>query len=312
LGLDIVGEVAHWAGDEATGLARMDEGHALAVEHELVPVLLWTYWDRGLALCGMGRYAEAIESLHEHIELCERVGDPGFWWCRSMNLLGWAYMDLCNWDLALDHNQRSVDRALEFGDPEIIRNGQLNVADCLLATGRPEPALRLLEQVEGAIAADVDPGAEWMKWRYIQHLWASLGDAWLTSGDPSRAIEYADRCIERAEATATRRNVTKGRRARAAAMLAMGDAEGALEHLELALAAAREVGNPAQLWKTLEVQAQALDTLGRDGEAHRAYAEAVTTLEAVAARLEEPSLRDTLLSSSELRRLRVATPSSGR
>ena len=282
----------HWRGDEARALEFWDKGVRIGKEHELPIVLLWTLWDQGLALIGSGRYDDALASLREHSELTTRLGDKVFR-CRTLNTLGWAYMDLCNWDQAIEHNLQGSEESRVVDDPEIIRNAELNLGDCHLALGELDEAKRWLETVERESAQTGAWGEDWMKWRYTQHLNASLGELWLAYGDAERALGYADTCIARAEATLSKRNIAKGRRVRGKALRALGETEQADAELELALQAAREVGNPAQIWQTLEA-------LGRPQEA-------LAVVEGVAGGLADHDLRDTLLASPQVEALRKAT-----
>jgi len=288
---------AHWRGDEQYASSEWERGTSVGREHELPDVLLWTLWTEGLALAGQGRYSEAIRSLQEHLELTKRLGDRVFR-CRTLNTLGWVYGDLCNWDLALDHNLRGSEESRVAGDPEIIRNAELNLGDCHLALGDLEEAARWLEQVERETAQTGAWGEDWMKWRYRQHLLASLGELRLAQGRIAEAKQLALDCLEAAERSSSRRNMVKALRLHADVLHATG-ADAAEELALRALEIAREVGNPAQIWKTLR-------TLGhtRAGGAS-AFAEAVTTIEGMAAGLSDRALAETLLASRELADLRA-------
>ena len=81
--------------------------------------------------------------LREDLELAARVGDKVYH-CRALNTMGWVYMDLCHWDLALHYNAQSSTVSRAVGDPEIIRNAELNLGDCYLALGRREAGLLFL------------------------------------------------------------------------------------------------------------------------------------------------------------------------
>ena len=134
-----------------------------------------------------------------------------------------------------------------------------------------------------------------MKWRYTQHLNASLGELWLARADAERALAYADACIARAEETGSKRNIAKGRRLRGKALRALDEREAAQTELETALRAARDVGNPAQIWQTLEA-------LGRPKEA-------LAVVEQVAKGLADPDIRSTFLTSPQVTALRDASTS---
>lgn len=288
---------SHWRGDEQAASREWRRGTTVGREHQLPGVLLWTLWTEALALTGEGRYDEAIRSLQEHLELTERLGDRVFR-CRSLNTLGWVYADLCNWELALEYNRRGTEESRLAGDPEIIRNAELNLGDCHLALGELDEAARRLEQVERETAQSGAWGEDWMKWRYRQHLLASLGELRLEQGRVDEAEELALSCLEAAQASESKRNVVKGLRLQADVLLAQGAPAEAEAAAARALEVAREVGNPAQIWKTLRT----LGLAREDGDA--ALTEAVATIEGMAAGLSDRTLADTLLASAQLADLR--------
>ncbi|MBA2461052.1 MAG: AAA family ATPase [Actinobacteria bacterium] len=287
---------SHWRGDEQAASSDWQRGTSIGREHQLPDVLLWTLWTEGLALTGQGRYDEAIRSLQEHLALTERLGDRVFR-CRSLNTLGWVYADLCNWELAIDHNRRGAEESRLAGDPEIIRNAELNLGDCYLALGDLEEAARWLEQVERETAQTGAWGEDWMKWRYRQHLLASLGELRLAQGRTDEAKQLALECLAAAEGSESKRNVVKALRLHAEVLRAEG-APAVEAAASRALEVAREVGNPAQIWKTLRT----LGLAREDGKS--ALAEAIATIEGMAAGLSDRALADTLLASNELADLR--------
>lgn len=297
------GFLEHWQGREERALEAWAAGRELGERHGLPAVMLWILWNQGLAHIGCGRYDEAHAVLQEHLELTKRLGDTVFR-CRALNTLGWLFMDLCNWELAVEHNLLGAEESRRIGDPEIIRNAELNLADCMLALGDLDEADRLLRGVEHDTAQEGAWGEEWMKWRYRQHLHASLGELRLRQGELAAARGYADRCIAAAEQSGSLRNVTKGRRLRAAVSLAEGNAAAAAEDVEVALDAAREVGNPAQLRETLAVSGAVREAQGRRDEAAVAYDAALRTAEEVAEGLAESAWRAVLLDSAQVAALR--------
>jgi ATP/maltotriose-dependent transcriptional regulator MalT len=277
----------------------------------LVRIALWT---QGLTHCARGDYQQAIEYLNEQIELARRLGDRHYR-CRALNTLGWAYMDLCNWEEALRLNAQGLSESLIVGDPEIIRNARLNLADCYLAIGEFDAAQLELEAVYAECQKPADWGDDWVKWRYTQHLNASLGEVWLARGHPDRALEFATACLDVAQATNSPRNVVKSRRLRGDALLARGELEAAETELVEALHVAHGSGNPAQIWRSLETLGRLRLAQGRQGEAAELYTEAHELIEGVAASLVDSSVRETFLRSRQVVQLRdgarIAQESAG-
>ncbi len=295
----------NWRGNHARALERFDEALQIGRRHGVPLLVVWMPWVQGLARCGLGQYEKAIRGLLETLELSARFGEK-IWRCRALNTLGWAYMDLCNWELAIRPNAQGAAESRELSDPEIIRNAELNLSDCYLALGQLDEAQRHLETVERESRRQGTWGETWMKWRYTQHLHASLGELWLARGDPERALDYADACLAGAEPTASRRNIVKGRRLKGEALLAQATLDEAETELVAALAVAREVGNPAQIWKTLSALARLHWAQGRAEDADAVTREAVEVVERVAANLADADLRETLLASPQVTALRQA------
>ena len=283
----------------------MDEAYLLARQHQEAMVLAWVEWLQLMVRCGLGDYNGALQHMRDGLALSERLGER-FYRGRILNTVGWLYGDLCNWDLALEYNAQGLAVARMVGDVEIIRNAELNLGDCHLALGQLDEAQRYLESVERESRRQHGWGEAWMKWRYTQHLSASMGELWLARGDPERARDLADQTLGRAQATRALRNVIKARRLKGEALLALGEAGLAESELVEGLGAARRDGNPVQLWKTLEALGRVQVAQARPAEATGSYREAIAIVERIAAGLSDVPLRATLLGSSQVARLRSA------
>ncbi len=297
------GLMDHWKGDAIRAVEVLDKAILIGRRYQIAEPLLFSIWFKALAQVGGGQYEEALQSLREHLEFCGRTGGTYFR-CRSLNTLGWLYMDLCHWELAIQFNSQGAEEARPLGDPEIIRNVELNLADCYLVVNRLDEAQRLLEGVHEECRRPCAWGQEHMKWRYTQHLNASLGDLWMARGNAEKALEFADACLAAAIATESRRNIVKGRRLKGEAFLFLDRLEDAETEIVEALRVAREVGNPAQLRLTLAVLGRLRQAQGRLEEARAAYLEAISVVEVVAASLSDAALRSALLASPQVAALR--------
>jgi DNA-binding SARP family transcriptional activator/tetratricopeptide (TPR) repeat protein len=312
--LYLAGTLAHLEGKETQAVARFEEGLRISREHQTSVNLLWLLFGKGLALCGRGEYEPALQVLQEGLDLATRLGDRTHRG-RILNTIGWVYMELCHWERAMEHNARSAAEVRALGDLrsthyEVIRNAELNLADCYLALKQWTEARRTLEAVYEASDGGRGWRQEWMKWRYTQHLHASLGELWLALGEPQKAAPCAEACLDIARATDSRRYLVKGRRVLGEALLAQGRRSEAAGELEAALPMAREMGNPPLIVKSLVALGRLRAAQDRAGDAAAAYHQALSIIEGVVAGLTDAGLRRTLLASSQAAELRGAAGSS--
>ena len=90
-------------------------------------------------------------------------------------------------------------------------------------------------------------------------------------------------------------------------LLAQGEIDEADQEIEMALAIARGIGNPPQIWKTYVALGDLRKAQGQEKEATAAYREAVAVIERVATDLDDEKLRDTFLSSPHVQAIREAS-----
>jgi hypothetical protein len=133
-----------------------------------------------------------------------------------------------------------------------------------------------------------------MLWRYSQRWLCTSGELAQARGDARAALALADECLPRAEDTDSRKYVVRARRLRGRALAALGRGVEAGADLHAALALARELGNPPQLWRTLIAAAEVAEDGGR-----RRAAEALDVIDGVVADLADDRLRTALQSGPE-------------
>jgi class 3 adenylate cyclase/tetratricopeptide (TPR) repeat protein len=299
------GLVQYWRGhfDQAVGTLEAFSEDA----ERMVTIRLANWWTRGMALGGRGEYESALALLLQTLDTCERVGD---WQVRPrvVNTIGWVFAELEDHEQALGWNRSGVELAGSIPglpDAEIEGNARLNLADNLIALGRPDEAEEQFKALE-TVVRDPKPAQRWMLWRWSLHFFSSYGELWLERGDPVTTLGYGDECLALAEQTSSRKYVVKGRRLRGRAFLAqrrLGDAE---RELMSALQGAVELANPPQLWKTHAALGDLRQAQGRAEDAQRAYGAALSAIDAVAAGLRDERLRKTLLSSEWTENVRRA------
>src|SRR5499426_2538505 len=173
--LILLGQHHNWQGEYAQALQCLEQGFTIGQAHDLQLIVIWIVWERGLTHGGKGEYTAALAGLQEALALSDRLGDK-FFKCRVLNTLGWVHGELYNLEAAIRYNREGADASYKVGDPEIIRNAEINLGDDYLLLGDIEQAQQYLEKVYHDTQQQGKWGEEWMKWRYAQHLYHSLGE----------------------------------------------------------------------------------------------------------------------------------------
>ena len=74
--------------------------------------------------------------------------------------------------------------------------------------------------------------------------------------------------------------------------------------LQKALALAKEVGNPPQLWKTYQALGELYEQQGATAHARSAYVSAIEVIDGVANRLQDQGLKQTFLTAKPVQEIR--------
>jgi tetratricopeptide (TPR) repeat protein len=301
--LNWLGFLRNWTGEYEWALQLHEQASTIGHTYNLQYLLLILFWTRGITRCGKGEYEQALASLQEGLELSERVSDKLFK-CKILNTLGWVYGELYNLERAIRYNREGAELSYTLGDPEIIRNAEINLGDDYLLLGEGEQAQQYLEKVYHDSQQREKWGEEWMKWRYLQHCCHSLGELWLTKGDAEKALQFAEECLQLAEPTESRKNMVKGWRLQGQAFCLQGKPAEAEAILQKALVLAKEIGNPPQLWKTYHALGKLYERQGATDQARSAYTGAIEVIEGVASRLQDQELKRVFLSAQPVQEIR--------
>jgi tetratricopeptide (TPR) repeat protein len=303
LSLTWLGLLNNWRGEYQQALPLHAQACSIGQTHNFQDILLHFFWARGISYCGKGEYEQAFASLQEGLELSDRLGEKLIK-CRLLNTLGWVYGELYDLDRAIRYNKAGAEVSYTLGEPESIRNAELNLGDYYLLLGDIEQAQQYLEKVYHDSQRHGKWGEEAMKWRYSQHCCHSLGELWLTKGDPDKALIFAEECLKVAEPTESRKNIIKGWRLRGQAYCLQGRLGEAEAILQKTLAVAKQIGNPPQLWKTYQALGQVYERQGTPDRARSAYASALEVIEGVASRLQDQELKRVFLSAQPVQEIR--------
>jgi tetratricopeptide (TPR) repeat protein len=288
----MAGQLRNWEGDYRRASELQGEALELARQHNHLVPLLFGFFYYGLTLAGQGEYSRALGLFREGVVLAERIGDEVIHHSRLLNCLGWLYLELGDFDRAIEPSRRSAEVVSRERHDRAHRNADINLGNIHLAKGDLAQAAEYLDSAYKTW--DRPAVSPWMDWRYSMRLFDSLGRLWLARGEPTRARGFADRCLEIATRTSSCKNLIKGRRLQGAIALAHRDIDEAEHALRQALAMARAIGNPTQLWKTQLAWGELCAVRHRPDEAADAYRAARVVLERVKAGLQDPGLRATL------------------
>jgi class 3 adenylate cyclase/tetratricopeptide (TPR) repeat protein len=315
----------HW--ETSRALAR----HALelALECDVPGAMTRGYTNLGEAEARLGNFAEAEELRTRGLELSRRIGDRGGeWW--SLGNLSETFIQTGKWDEVIQFSDElpagletqalglhvstaeiarhradiataheALARVSSFADSAAFQNRAVYVAtkyNVLLAEGKPDAALALVEDTRDALGLDAtgEPGKTDLV----------IAEIALASGRIDRAAD-AVTAVEALPAGDTSPLTRAGAaRFRAGVAAAQGDAERAESNFKTAAAAFREYGTPFHLACTQLEYAEWLASQGRAEEAALLVAEARDAFERLRATpwlgradslaeqlgLEEPSL----------------------
>jgi tetratricopeptide (TPR) repeat protein len=291
LALTVAGVVKSWEGayDDADGLQL--DALTLARQYNLLVPLLFTAFLRGLTLTAKGDFMAALATFEEGLTLAAKLGDEAIHH-RLLNCLGWRHFELGDLERAADLNRQSALIGRRRRDDGTMANAEINLGDVLLTHGALHEAAELFDGVERLAR---DPATSpWMRFRYSNRLWASMGELALAQGDLDRARSRAQQCLELATQTNARKNLVKGWRLSgsiACAARRWDEAHGALHE---ALAVAKAIRNPTQLWRTNAALGQYHAQRRQKDAARSAYKAARGVIDSLLVGLSTPQLRGAL------------------
>jgi tetratricopeptide (TPR) repeat protein len=296
--------IRNWRGEYGDGVQIASEGITQARQHGLVTPLILNLWTLSLNLVGAGQYARAKTTLDDLLMLTERAGEE-LHWLKALNVLGWLHFECGDLRSALELNRRCADHVRTKMEPEVLGNAQLNLADAFLAGGDLVLAGELLAEVLRMVD---DPAvSEWMKWRYSTHLFASLGELAVARGDVDAVRRWTDQCLEVAMPRRSRKYIAKALRLRGEAFLRRRDLDEADDHLRRALAVARAIANPTQLWRTHVSTARLAEARADPRKAEEEWTSAHQVIAMMTAAMNDQALSDCLMRLSLVREVQERT-----
>ena len=123
----------------------------------------------------------------------------------------------------------------------------------------------------------------------------ALGELALAQGRYDEAWTYASQSLELAAQSDSRKHVARAQLLQGETLAARGRLESAAETLAVAIRLAEQIGTPREVWLGQTALGKVLARLGRDKEAEAQFTRATQVIEAIAAKLQTPSLRRSFL-----------------
>jgi tetratricopeptide (TPR) repeat protein len=247
---------------------------------------------RGDYMASIKKYQEALKFAEETGELLNR--------CKGLNTLGWVYSDLGWISEAKKLNEASYKAALEIGSgsEEAEANAIVNLAENAVAEGDFEQAKKYLEGLSKK--AETDPGYLFARHRWEVRQLCTLGEISLHKDETDEAMQCAHKAFEIAEKTLNKRGMIKASCLMGEIYITKKDFSKAEETLNEAIANAKEIGNPPQLWRTYYALGKLKEAQGLKQEAKEKYREALKVTERTAWLLTDKKIRDIFLNSDQI------------
>ncbi|UCB60385.1 MAG: tetratricopeptide repeat protein [Candidatus Bathyarchaeota archaeon] len=254
----------------------------------------------GWICAGEGKYNDAISTIQRCLEFSQEwaieVYDRG---TPLLTILGWIYHDLSNLEPAIEYHEEALRNATDLwvsGMPALVDLGR-----SYLSKNDYETAEKYFKE-----AASLNPPHGLGKWRFKTRIFLGLGEISLAKGDYAKALKLGEASLVISEKASTRKYIARSLKLKAEALANMGNLEKAVELMEEALALAQQVGNPPLLWQIHYSLGLLLEKKENPQKANVHYAEAIELIKATALKLDDPSLKKSLLTSQATKTIRTS------
>jgi len=289
-----LGMYYNWKGEFTR--AKEDLNRALALNEEVgtAPEIVFKLVCLSVILSGSGEYNEAISTGQRCLKLAR---DFGFWADASivLNTLGWIYHDLSSIDFAIKYNNEAIENArvhqigrASGGVPSAL----LNLGMTYLYTNDYENAEKFFKEVENMY--EQHRGA-W--WRMKTRLLLGWGEIALAKGNYQQGLKLAEDSLAISEKAGSKKYIAKAWKLKAEVLAKMGNLGEAIRLMENALKLAQEMGNPPLLWQIHYGLGLLLEKHGKLQKANEHCAQAIALIETTASKLNDPSLKNSLLNA---------------
>ena len=219
---------------------------------------------------------------------------------RLTNTMGWLYQELGDFQCAAEYDRHSADLGQRIGNSNVEISALINLGFDCLHLGEPERALSLLETT----LSRAEKGFGSHRWRWRMHLCACIADTLLTLGAPDRALTQVEQGFIDARATGSMKYIARFHALRGEIALAARQWSQAEADCREALRIARQISYPTLTWQAAHLLARSQAGQNNLEGAFATVQLAVGTIDAVAARIPDPALRETFLACPRVQAIR--------
>ena len=300
--LEWYGRFYNWRGEFSQ--AKETLNRALVIDEKLgnnfhqLAVLFFL----SIAHAGRGEYNDAISTIQRCLQFSQEWGIV-YWVPRVLNVLGWIHHDLSNIELALKYNTEALAIARTYQERMGVGSAQpaclVNLGFDYLYKNDYENAEKHFKEADSLIHLH-----RWVKWRFETRILLGLGEISLAKGDYVKALKFAEDSLVISEKAGAKKYIAKGLKLKAEVLAKMGNMEEAVELMQNALKLAQQVVNPPLIWQIHHSLGLLLEKHRNPEKANDHYAEAITIIEETASKLNDSSLRNTLLTAPQTSMMR--------
>ncbi|MGH8060135.1 MAG: tetratricopeptide repeat protein, partial [Candidatus Entotheonellia bacterium] len=290
--LIFAGRNLQWRSEFERTIAYLQEGVELARREHSGFLLGLGLFSLGHAYLAKGEYEEALRSYYALREYAGAAGDK--WWItRTPNCIGGVHLELYDVEEAVRLNEENDDLAKRLWPwPEPRGHSLVKLGLAHLYGDDHARAQEAFEQAWGLLEAD-----PWGRWRWHMPLLCARGELALAEGRHEEAWTYATQSLEMATQTDSPKHVARAQRLQGDILAASGRLDDAVRALEGSVKLAERLQTPREVWLGKAALGRVLARLGREKAAEVHFIQAAHTIEAIADKLQLPSLRRSFLAA---------------
>src|SRR5262249_10647323 len=287
-----------WHGEYETAARHLREGLELARREHAGYLVALSLYHLGHADLARGNYEGALGQYRRLLEYAEAAGDK-LYLARLPNLFGGVSLEVHDLDDAIRFNAEGNEtsrRLWPWPEPRGHALWKLGLAH--LYRGDHGSAERAFREAESLRELDT-----WGRWTWEISLWRSWGELALIEARYDDALTWAQRSLDAATECRQRKHAARAMRLQGEILAAQGRLEDAARTLSVSVDQARVLGTPRESWAGHAALGHVLTRCGRDTEAETQLTGAAQTIEAIAAKLVTPRLRQSFLGAEPVARV---------